>query len=88
MDNEGNEIIVTSDDSVTWTDQDGNEVDITTMKPVMSAGGTWIDEKTDNGLIRKLDSGIQFYLDSMDYSSFNISKAASDEEFETILNKA
>ena len=88
MDNEGNEIIVTSDDTVTWTDQDGNEVDITTMKPVMSAGGTWIDEKTGNGLIRKLDSGIQFYLDSMDYSSFNISRAASDNEFETILNKA
>lgn len=88
MDNEGNEIIVTSDDSVTWTDQDGNEVDITTMEPIMSAGGTWIDAKTGNGLVRKLDSGMQFYLDSMDYSSFNISKAASDDEFENILNKA
>lgn len=88
VDFEGNEIIVTSDDKVTWTDIDGNEVDVSKMDPQMSSNGMWIDSNTGNQLIRKLDSGIQFYIDTMDYCSFSISRGCSNSEFTEYLNKA
>lgn len=88
QDLEGNEIIVTTGDKVTWTDADGNEVDITGMDIKGTSGGVWTDQNTGMELKRKLDSGMQFYLDSLDYNSFSISRACLDNEFSNLLNKA
>lgn len=88
QDYEGNEIIVTSDDKVTWTDMDDNEIDITGMEITRSVGDVWINSKTGDQIKRKFDSGMQFYLDTMDYNSFSISSASTDNEFSDILSKA
>ena len=88
QDLEGNEIIVTSNDKVTWTDMNDNEIDITGMEITRSAGDVWINSKTGDQIKRKFDSGMQFYLDTMDYNSFSISHASTDQEFSDILSKA
>lgn len=88
QDLEGNEIIVTSNDKVTWTDMDDNEVDITGMDIKGTPGGIWTDQNTGIQLKRRYDSGLQFYLDSLDYNSFSISRACSDLEFSDLLEKA
>lgn len=88
QDFEGNEIIVTTEDSVRWEDIDGNEIDFSKVDAKKSANGIWIDSNTGKELVRKFDSGIQFYLDTFDYNSFSISRGCSDLEFKEFLNKA
>lgn len=85
---EGNEIIVTSPDIIKFTDADGNELDATKIKPVRSFGDIWIDEKTGNQIYQVVSSGMQFYLDNLDYNSFSISRACSDAEFLGLMEKA
>lgn len=84
---EGNEVIITSGDSVTWTDTDGNEIDISSLD-LRQAGNKWIDANTGNEYKRILNSGMQFYLDTMDYNSFSISRGCTDTQFEQLLSKA
>lgn len=85
---EGNEIIVTSPDIIKFTDADGNELDTTKIKPVRSFGDIWIDEKTGNQIYQVVSSGMQFYLDNLEYNSFSISRACSDAEFLGLIEKA
>lgn len=87
QDLEGNEIIVTSGDKVTWTDMDGNEVNPVGMD-LKETNGKWIDQNTGNEVKRILNSGMQFYLDTLDYNSFSISRACSDQQFKDLLSKA
>lgn len=87
QDLEGNEIIVTSGDKVTWTDMDGNEVNPVGMD-LKETNGKWIDQNTGNEVKRILNSGMQFYLDTLDYNSFSISRACPDQQFKDLLSKA
>ena len=45
-------------------------------------------DREGNEIIITNDEGIQFYLNSMDYISFNISRGSNDIVFEDILLKA
>lgn len=87
QDLEGNEIIVTSGDKVTWTDMDGNEVNPVGMD-LKETNGKWTDQNTGNEVKRILNSGMQFYLDTLDYNSFSISRACPDVQFKDLLSKA
>ena len=84
---EGNEVIITSEDSVTWTDVDGNEVDASSLD-LRQAGNKWVDTYTGNEYKRILNSGMQFYLDTLDYNSFSISRGCTDAQFEWLLSRA
>lgn len=87
QDLEGNEIIVTSGDKVTWTDMNGNEVNPVGMD-LKETNGKWIDQNTGNEVKRILNSGMQFYLDTLDYNSFSISRACPNLQFKDLLSKA
>ena len=87
QDLEGNEIIVTSGDKVTWTDMNGNEISTVGMD-LVETNGKWTDQNTGTEVKRILNSGMQFYLDTLDYNSFSISRACPNPQFKDLLSKA
>lgn len=86
-DHEGNEIIITSNLEY-WVDEDGNKFDIYNNKIELNKDGTYTDVKTKKKITKRFDSGMQFYLDTMGYNSFSISRGCTDNEFRDYLSKA
>lgn len=99
LDAQGNEIIITSADTTIWKNSEGNNIAVIKGKngKLTTTTGQEI-QKSPNGLyintatgeeIQKIEiSGIQFYLDNMDYNSIYINEAVSDTEFSNILTHA
>ena len=83
-DADGNEIIVTSS-YTEYYDENNNLVDPTMYTLV---DGKAIHKETDEELRAVIKDGIRFYLDKLDYTTFNISKDSSNREFDYVLQQA
>ena len=83
-DADGNEIIVTSS-YTEYYDENNNLVDPTMYTLV---DGKAIHKETGEELRAVLKDGIRFYLDKLDYTTFNISKDSSNSEFDYVLQQA
>ena len=91
-----------SENDKVYKDMDGNEVIVTSdITEYQNESGKVIDpslyEVKDTDVIHKetgeklkpvLRSGLRFYLDNLDYTTFNISEHCSDDEFEHVLLQA
>lgn len=94
-DYDGNEIIVTQPDKVTWTDTEGKEIIVINNKgKLVTSDGHEVQEThgvyvLDNGeqVFRNETSGLQFYIDNMEYNSFYINKGIINNHFSEILKK-
>jgi hypothetical protein len=77
---DGNEVIVTSD-ITEYVDSSGKVVSEYTVK-----GKNVVSKETGEKLKPVVRSGIRFYLDKLDYITFNISEHCSDDEFKYVLS--
>ncbi len=99
IDSKGNEIIVTSPDTIEWKDTNGNNIAVikNTDGSLSSVNGDeiipvkdniYLNTKTGEQIEKIETSGLQFYLDNLEYNSIYINKAVNNDEFVSILGKA
>ena len=87
LDDEGNEIIVTTDSEPTFETEKGTQVPIKKVKWFRDTG-QYMTTDTKEVVTLKSGSGIQFYLDNFDYFTININSEADDTNFLNIRNRA
>lgn len=99
LDSHGNEIIVTQKDTTEWKDLEGNTIAVikgkngklttTTGQEIQKlTNGNYYNTSTGTEIQKIETSGIQFYLDNMEYNSIYINQAVSDTEFSSILTRS